>query len=135
MTALVSFDNIKKAWRPSASMFDFTFAALYELYLDKKKAPKICSYLCPVVGLELARQWPRKYQKKPEYGGVEFLPFSRYPSAEKAELLRAAEQFLRDFENNRADPNLIWNRDAKDRILGQLRDLVDLMRREIAESP
>jgi hypothetical protein len=134
MTAIVSFHKIKKAWQPSAGVFQVVFGALYELYLDESRAPDIRADLLPALRTYLHHCWPEKYPAD-DIDGMPFAVFTKYPESQKPELLRATEAFLHDFENDRVDPRLHYNRDSKSYFVSLLRELVDLMRRDMAAGP
>jgi hypothetical protein len=133
MTSLVLFATIDKDWIHRRGQFEVIFGALYELYLDKNKAPTICTDLLPILRRYLHNCWPEKYEE-PNGVALDFLPFSDYPTAEQREVLRAAERLLQDFVHNRIDPHLRWGEDRKPYFISILRELIDLMRAEIAAS-
>jgi hypothetical protein len=134
MTALVSFSNIKEAWQPSAGTFELLFAGIYELYLDKTRAPDIAADLRYPVGRWLAHCWPERYPG-PEDGALPSLFLRKYPTAQKKELLRATQSFLRDLENDRVDPRYDFHPNAKGHMIASLREFIELMKQDLAPPP
>jgi len=134
MASLVSFETIDKDWIPySKGQFEVIFGALYELYLDKRKAPHICAHLLPKLQRYLHYCWPEKYED-PDGVALDYVAFSRFPTAEKAEVLRATEKLLQDFMHDRLDPHIDWNWERKGDFISALRQFIALMREDIASS-
>jgi hypothetical protein len=133
MTSLVLFATIDKDWIHRRGQFEVIFGALYELYLDKSRVPTICADLFPIIRGYLHDCWPDKYEE-PNGLALDFLRFSDYPTAEQREVMRAAERLLQDFVHDRIDPDLQWGQDRKPYFISVLRELIDLMRAEIAAS-
>jgi hypothetical protein len=134
MASLVAFTTIDKNWVPhSRGQFEVIFGALYELYLDKGKSPAICSDLLPKILDYLHCCWPDKYEQ-PDGLALDYVDFSKYPLAEKREVLRATERLLEDFRHNRLDPRLEWTWERKPQFISALSQFVALMREDIAAS-
>ena len=133
MASLVFFEAIDKNWIRSRGQFEVIFGALYELYLDKSKAPDICTDLLPMLQRYLHYCWPEKYEE-PDGLALDVLEFSQFPAAEKVEMLKATEHLLQDFVHDRLDPHLDWNWERKGDFISALRQLITLMREDIASS-
>jgi hypothetical protein len=134
MAGPVLFRKIGKALPLSSGQFAAIFGAIYELYLDKKKAPDIAADLRPMLGDYREYCWPEKY-KNLECCGYHGATVSEYPASQRPELLRAAEHFLHDFESGRIEPRLYWDHREPEIFLSALREFVRLMREEMAAKP
>jgi hypothetical protein len=66
---------------------------------------------------------------------MEYLVFSKYPTAQKEELLRATQSFLRDLENDRVDPRYDFHPNAKGHMIASLREFIALMKQDLAAPP
>jgi hypothetical protein len=132
MASLVVSEKTGKYWIPdSRGQFEVIFGALYELYLDKNKAPHVCDNLLPKLTSYLHCCWPERYEK-PDGVALDFFDFSKYPETEKVEVLRATEHLLHDFEHDRLDPHLHWSKGRKGVFISALRKFISLMREDIA---
>src|SRR5215216_7271581 len=133
MASDVSFENIDKDWIRRRGQFEVLFGALYELYIDQTKAPLACADIFPMIRGYLHDCWPDKYER-PNGLALDYVPFSDYPTTEKRELLRATEKLWQDFVHDRLDSHLDWNTERKADFVSALRELIDLMREDIAAS-
>jgi hypothetical protein len=134
MASLVTFLNIDKDWIPhSRGQFEIIFGALYELYLDRSKTPRVCADLLPKIQHYLHSCWSDGYED-PDGVALDYVAFSRYPRKEKMEVLKAAEKLLEDFRHDRLDPHLRWNWERKGNFISALREFIGLMREDIAAS-
>jgi hypothetical protein len=134
MAGPVVFEKIDKVLPLSSGQFEVIFGAIYELYLDKKKAPDLAADLRPMLGHYREYCWPDKY-KKLECCGYCGAGVSEYPVSQRVELLRAAQHFLRDFESGRIEPRLYWDHQQPEIFLSALREFVRLMREEMTANP
>src|SRR5712691_2258268 len=134
MASLVVSEKTGKHWIPhSRGQFEVIFGALYELYIDRNKAPQFSANLLPKLKDYLHHCWPDRYEK-PNGVGLDFFDFSKYPKPEKVEVLRATQHLLQDFEHDRLDPALSWNEERKADFISALREFIGLMREDIAAS-
>src|SRR2546425_11522667 len=121
MAGVVVFEKIDKVLPLSSGQFEAIFGAIYELYLDKDKAPGIAADLRPMLGDYCEYCWPDKYKNLDRCGYLG-ANVSKYPASQRPELLRAGEHFLDDFENGRIEPRLYWDHAQPERFIAPLRE-------------
>jgi hypothetical protein len=131
MSTAIAFERLGTGFEPSGGGFYIIFGGLFELYLDRRKTPRICHDIRPMIGPYLKLCWPSRYIGE-EPGTLEYFCFTDYPLGEQTELLRATERYLSDFRAGRLDKTLQFRPERRQHLIDWLAAFVELMKRELA---